>query len=961
MRKKLPFFLVIFLIASQLSAIAQISGIVFRDYNGNGLKSTLEPGAGGIIIKAYNSADILLISTTSNTQGDYSIPVTVGTAVRLEFVIPTSGSCSSLASLDFSALSGAAYGSSVQFVTAPVTNINYAINFPSDYTGNITTQVPQVYTTTYVNGDPLPIGAGTKKAVHRISYDIPNASTTTTTSVATAHTVGSVWGVSASTSANRLFVASVLRRHAGYGPLGSGGIYMIDPSGVDLVTNFIDLDALGFPTRGASVYSPLISGTVVTFTPEVGSNTDRGLPATNLPSRDIAAFEQIGKIGLGDIDISEDGRYLYVVNLFDKKLYEIDLQNARIPVTPTSTNIRSWVIPNPACSGGENRPWAIKVYRGKIYVGTVCDAQVSQLASDLKATIYEFNPSGTGNFISAVLSFPLNYTKGVSLGSQTGWYPWTNDFSKLPYFGGSNTTYPQPILSDIEVDDDGSFILGFLDRAGMQTGVDNYSVDVSDNTLYSGYNGGDILRAYKNPTTCSWELEANGKEGASSSKAATIGTNNNEGPAGGEFYVGDNENPGSNNVNETSQGGLCLLRGSGEVILTVQDPLLGANLYGIKWLDNVTGTVKKEYGNLYNSTIGTFGKAASMGDIELLLPTAPIEIGNRVWLDANSNGIQDANETGINGVELELFVDNNNDAIPYGAAIGAVMTNVKGEWYFNNNNITGDADPNTTGIQTKISPNIHYLIRLATGSWTGGNGVGSLLNLELTAFKIVGNGEINFSDNDATSVGLMPQIAIMIPIDGKTDHNVDFGFKPTIVLPIKIESFIALPKGSQVNLQWTVSEQLNVAGYEVLFSTDGRTFTTTIATVAANTNSNATYDAVHTTPAASINYYRIKSIDKDGTVSYSDIRKVTFGKGGTVSVYPNPAVDVVNIILTGNMVNKAATVSILSMDGKLQNQQRITNTNQTETIDVSKLSNGSYILRVVTSDEVINKIVQLIK
>jgi hypothetical protein len=185
--------------------------------------------------------------------------------------------------------------------------------------------------------------------------------------------------------------------------------------------------------------------------------------------------------------------------------------------------------------------------------------------------------------------------------------------------------------------------------------------------------------------------------------------------------------------------------------------------------------------------------------------------------------------------------------------------------------------------------------------------------------------------------------------------TVDAGIRNIQLLPLKIESFTALPKGSQVNLQWKVSEQINVASYEVLFSADGRTFTTTIATVAANTNSNATYDAVHTTPVAGINYYRIKSIDKDGTISYSDIRKVTFGKGGTVSVYPNPVIDVVNISLTGNMVNKVATVSILSMDGKVLTQHRIANTGQTETINVSTLANGSYIVRLVTQNEVVNK------
>ncbi len=180
------------------------------------------------------------------------------------------------------------------------------------------------------------------------------------------------------------------------------------------------------------------------------------------------------------------------------------------------------------------------------------------------------------------------------------------------------------------------------------------------------------------------------------------------------------------------------------------------------------------------------------------------------------------------------------------------------------------------------------------------------------------------------------------------------------VLPIKITSFTAVPKDSKVQLEWIVAEQINVATYEAQASTDARTFIT-IATTAANVNLNYTYKALHANPLFGLNYYRIKILEKDGAISYSNIRKVTFGKTGTVTFYPNPAVDMINISLTGNMVNKAVAVSILSMDGKIISLQRITNTSQTETIDVSKLANGSYIVRLTTDAEVINKTIQVIR
>ena len=181
------------------------------------------------------------------------------------------------------------------------------------------------------------------------------------------------------------------------------------------------------------------------------------------------------------------------------------------------------------------------------------------------------------------------------------------------------------------------------------------------------------------------------------------------------------------------------------------------------------------------------------------------------------------------------------------------------------------------------------------------------------------------------------------------------------VVPIKITNFTALPNGNKVNLQWVVSEQTGVDTYQVEVSVDGRIFAT-IATVNSNGNLTATYNAIHTNPVAGINYYRIKTVEKDGTISYSDLRRVNIGKGGDVIIYPNPvSTGVVNITLTGSVIGKTATISILSMDGKLISTHRIARVAQTETMDVNKLASGKYVVRIVTDNEVINKTIDVIK
>ena len=67
--------------------------------------------------------------------------------------------------------------------------------------------------------------------------------------------------------------------------------------------------------------------------------------------------------------------------------------------------------------------------------------------------------------------------------------------------------------------------------------------------------------------------------------------------------------------------------------------------------------------------------------IDMGIYQAPAKVGNRVWYDKNENGIQDANERGIAGIEVELYDHSNN-------LISTKSTNAQGIYQF------GDLVPN---------------------------------------------------------------------------------------------------------------------------------------------------------------------------------------------------------------------------------------------------------------------------
>ena len=86
--------------------------------------------------------------------------------------------------------------------------------------------------------------------------------------------------------------------------------------------------------------------------PQYLDNAARGL--NELVQNDAVAFQDVGKVGIGDIELSDDEETLYVVNLYDKTLYAIS--------TITKELLGSYPIPDPGCVQGEARPWACLLY-----------------------------------------------------------------------------------------------------------------------------------------------------------------------------------------------------------------------------------------------------------------------------------------------------------------------------------------------------------------------------------------------------------------------------------------------------------------------------------------------------------------------------------------------------------------------------------------------------------------------
>jgi hypothetical protein len=174
------------------------------------------------------------------------------------------------------------------------------------------------------------------------------------------------------------------------------------------------------------------------------------------------------------------------------------------------------------------------------------------------------------------------------------------------------------------------------------------------------------------------------------------------------------------------------------------------------------------------------------------------------------------------------------------------------------------------------------------------------------------------------------------------DYVINWG--SGIPLSIKLGGFTAVNEGGKAKLNWVTYTEDNNKGFVIERSIDSRNWKQIgfVATVAdgGNSSEELTYDFFDNAPVSGDNFYRLKQTDIDNKFTYSEVRTVAFGHSNTISIYPNPATDMVNVKIAD--WSKVATVSITDINGKVVLQV----TDASKGIHLNSITNGTYILQV---------------
>lgn len=296
-------------------------------------------------------------------------------------------------------------------------------------------------------------------------------------------------------------------------------------------------------------------------------------------------------------------------------------------------------------------------------------------------------------------------------------------------------------------------------------------------------------------------------------------------------------------------------------------------------------------------------------------------------------------------------------------------------------NITGldiDGDGGTLHEYVSFMSPSSYTLE-ANSSLTVENILDLILNI-LTPGKKFNGPTTNYTNINTTATAVMTTIHYLnrnffrMRAGGATgnsstsaaDRMYSFWFKgftyntPVVItLPVKLRSFDAYLKAdNKVDLKWTTASEINVSHFVVERSTDGINYSDA-GLVFAYGNSTVDKDYVLTDNLANtksdIVYYRLRSVDIDGKSQYSEVRIIRINTKSenslTILTYPNPVTSELRITLPANWQNKKVVYELFKANGQIAKRAENTNSSQTETMNVSQLAPGFYIVRVICNGE----------
>ncbi len=472
--------------------------------------------------------------------------------------------------------------------------------------------------------------------------------------------------------------------------------------------------------------------------------------------------------------------------------------------------------------------------------------------------------------------------------------------------------------------------------------------------LLTGLNapGSPVLASDAYMTTVAWEGDAN--------LAASNGNPNGD-------YIKVNGNAVSNGVNPTTNFWNGTISKNGAHISTKNPNFL--NQMGIDIDEKEVGTgygipvnatqVNIEFGteaDQYFPSVFAFTIKAKDPDIILdktvsdaLSPFNQLQVNEELTYTLSGSNIGQANALNCTVVDT---IPSNVTYVPG----SLIVVNCPG---FSNNSVQSDAADADFAFKGTSNGKNYVKFYIGTGSTSSSGGTLQSGESYTLRFKVI----------TPSVVPLLSTVTNTARITGENvfgDQFVDDGTANIAaggILPVKMTSFTVKKENNDAVLRWTTVSETNSDHFEIERSVDGLNFYRMGTVSAYGTTSltkNYTYPDALANITSMILYYRMRVVDIDGKISFSQV--VALRLDGSIvmshlTVYPNPFTNNIKLQIKSSK-EENSTIRFISMNGQEVLKRSVTlqpGDNMVIVKDLERMAPGLYVMEFRSGGEVITQ------
>ena len=181
------------------------------------------------------------------------------------------------------------------------------------------------------------------------------------------------------------------------------------------------------------------------------------------------------------------------------------------------------------------------------------------------------------------------------------------------------------------------------------------------------------------------------------------------------------------------------------------------------------------------------------------------------------------------------------------------------------------------------------------------------------------------------------------------DNSTGNGFTVGIILPVHFQSFYVSRQGSNIQLSWSTSEEVNNNYYAVEKSTDARTWKQVAVVIGAGNSALVNkYGYTDKNITETVVYYRIRQVDRNGSAFYSAIRSLRNNETNQVTNIFSSSNKTITIDFNSD-VKDNVSIQLINMSGQVIVRKDFNQASYRLIVNAMSAGSGVYAVRVSDS------------